>query len=490
MKTLNWAKIPNSKIQGTVFDDIDCNDEDLKIEKIEKLFSRTVAAPKKVEKVSAPPKDVKKTFVEPKVLQNTSIFLRTIKMSLSDFTNKMLNVEEEFITAEIIEKLMDNLPSDNSVVDMIKSWMNEDESNTFDKLERVDQFYLRTSEIPHLKERLEISYLKQTFHQKLDNISATAVNYLTAVTSLQDTKDKIVQLLRYVLAVGNFINFGTRSGNSRGFFLRSLSNLRDVKGSTGSSNLLHFIAEQFPKDHPDCESWTSELQPLSLVTKISLDAAEDELRELDNSLSTAEKHITKITKTSDTDTFKSDMEPILAEFRMVIDLLKGNLDRVKQDLITYVEQFGEKSTNLNDFLKLMVGFIEEYENAIRQNQVAKQRQERERKKRHLAKKMKLAQKEAQDEEQGDKEMNSKRGRVRGRGRGGRGRGGGRVRVSREDKEASDSVMNLLEQARSNTAITSDMLQRRKETFQGSYHGRNPFTTSNKRDDSIRGKSQM
>lgn len=115
-------------------------------------------------------------------------------------------------------------------------------------INRADLFLFGLLKIPNYEQKLmAIIFLKklnpttEELNQKLIQIKKTLENFTNS--------PKLKEFLKLVLAVGNYLNRGSR-GNCYGFRLTSLNKLKDTKGLGGVS-LLNFLVmeiyDKFPK---------------------------------------------------------------------------------------------------------------------------------------------------------------------------------------------------------------------------------------------------
>src|SRR5690606_33458320 len=80
MKPLQWAKIPANKFANTVFSSMNAEKVKIDINSLEQLFCKAEPVKAKVvEEVATPAKVQKVSKVDAKTLQNTAIFLKTLK---------------------------------------------------------------------------------------------------------------------------------------------------------------------------------------------------------------------------------------------------------------------------------------------------------------------------------------------------------------------------------------------------------------------------
>ncbi|KHN83678.1 Disheveled-associated activator of morphogenesis 2, partial [Toxocara canis] len=107
------------------------------------------------------------------------------------------------------------------------------------------------SSIPRYEQRLRCLFIITTFKERLDDVATNIQAITNASISISNSK-RLRYLLRLILAVGNYLNYGKRNGNAFGFALDSLCVLTDVRNSLRSDqNLLHYIIQIADAKFPD-----------------------------------------------------------------------------------------------------------------------------------------------------------------------------------------------------------------------------------------------
>ncbi|ETO03944.1 actin binding protein, partial [Reticulomyxa filosa] len=82
------------------------------------------------------------------------------------------------------------------------------------------------------------------------------------------TSENLRQMLEVILAVGNFLNYGTARGNAYGFHLDPALDMIDgLKANDKSMSLLVFVIEQMHTACPDALKWIDEFELLADASK-------------------------------------------------------------------------------------------------------------------------------------------------------------------------------------------------------------------------------
>jgi len=97
------------------------------------------------------------------------------------------------------------------------------------------------------------------------------------------------EVLRTVLAMGNYMNGGKRNGQALGFKLESLSRLSSTKGTDGQTTLMMHLYEHCKKEQSAGIHLAEELEGISAAMRIDLKELQSEINKIDNKLTKIEK---------------------------------------------------------------------------------------------------------------------------------------------------------------------------------------------------------
>lgn len=105
----------------------------------------------------------------------------------------------------------------------------------------LEKFVLAIKDVPMLKRRLEAVAFRHRFDE-LEAETAEQLGRIDAALEVVDRCQELQSLLRFVLALGNYLNAGSNRGGAYGFKLGSLSKLATVRTCDNKSNLLEYVA--------------------------------------------------------------------------------------------------------------------------------------------------------------------------------------------------------------------------------------------------------
>jgi len=292
MKNFHWSKLRGNQVETTLFKDMKPNAVKLDVSALERLFcqksNEASGAPEK-KKIQAPPKV---SHINPKLLQSVGIFLKQVQSSkeikaVLEKNPKNFNtlVKEAILThnsaildVDRISGLIQGNP-EQSEIDAIKEWAKSPE-NTLDKLNEVDCFFLEISDIPQFISRLKCWRFTLKYKEDNSAIEVELLKLRKGLLCITNAKH-FLTIIEVVLAVGNFMNYGTRTGNTTGFDISVLIKLGETKANeSAAGTLLDYIITTVETNYPEAMGWTKELEDLKYAKEASWDKIDTLMKEL------------------------------------------------------------------------------------------------------------------------------------------------------------------------------------------------------------------
>uniref|UniRef100_A0A8C7G453 Inverted formin 2 n=1 Tax=Oncorhynchus kisutch TaxID=8019 RepID=A0A8C7G453_ONCKI len=241
MKKLNWQKLRAVTDGHSMWTSAQ---KDAPLEpnysSIEQLFCLPVtehkdkgaAAPVKKE-----PKEI--SFIDAKKNLNLNIFLKQFKCSHDEFVVLIQSGDRSKFDVEVLKQLIKLLPEKHEI-DNLKSFLGEKL-----KLANVDRFYISLLAVPCYQLRIDCMLLCEETTSVLDMLKPKADVVESACHTLMPS------FCRLILDVGNFLNYGSHTGNAEGFKISSLLKLTETKANKSRITLLHHILEETELNHPE-----------------------------------------------------------------------------------------------------------------------------------------------------------------------------------------------------------------------------------------------
>ncbi|KAG8514447.1 Adenylosuccinate synthetase isozyme 1 [Galemys pyrenaicus] len=268
MKKLNWQKLPASVAHEHSSMWAGLSGQGAAVEpdfaSIERLFSFPVAKPK--EPTAAParkePKEI--TFLDAKKSLSLNIFLKQFN-SNQEIAAMIQAGDTARFDVEVLKQLLKLLPEKHEV-EHLRSF-SEDPA----RLASADRFYLLLLGIPCYRLRVECMLLCEGTAVLLDTVQPKAQLVLAACQSLL-TSRQLPIFCQLILKIGNFLNYGSHTGDADGFKMSTLLKLTETKSQQSRVTLLHHVLEEVEKSHPDLLQLPQELEGPSQAAGINLEA--------------------------------------------------------------------------------------------------------------------------------------------------------------------------------------------------------------------------
>uniref|UniRef100_A0A8C9SVE7 Inverted formin 2 n=1 Tax=Scleropages formosus TaxID=113540 RepID=A0A8C9SVE7_SCLFO len=233
MKKLNWQKLPSrvvteSQSMWTTMQGESPVEPDYS--SIEELFSLPLAESKDkgpVTVVKKEPKEV--SFIDAKKI----IFHHYIVNKLIYIVAMVQNGDRSKFDVEVLKQFQKLFPEKHEI-ENLKSFQGERE-----KLANADQFYLLLLKVSCYPLRIECMLLCEEAVSLLETLRPKA----ELVEEACQSSPCLPSFCKLILDVGNFMNYGSHTGNAEGFKISTLLKLTETKATKSRVTLLHHILE-------------------------------------------------------------------------------------------------------------------------------------------------------------------------------------------------------------------------------------------------------
>ncbi len=332
MKALHWSKVPDAKLNGTVWLDSSFDEAAAKLDvsEVESLFTagrRESAMPTNLGEAKAPaaaPKNVQ--LIDVKRSNNVSIALARLRKSNDELKACLLDPEKHVLSAEQVSAMLNIIPTADEV-ETVREYAGDRET-----LGKVEQLFLVLADVDALEPRLKALQTTLNYTPQALALSEELTSLIDACEQVRSSK-ALLRLLERVLALGNHLNGTSNRGGAYGFKLADLAKLVQVKSADNKTTLLHYLARitAAAGAGADLEALHEELSQAELVRSVDLAEKRGELAKLAASLEAVKRR---------RDAGKVD-EPFTKKLADFVASNEKNLSKLQSD-------FGAAETKLKE----------------------------------------------------------------------------------------------------------------------------------------------
>ena len=163
-------------------------------------------------------------------------------MTAEQIRDAVLAMDEKMLNLARLQKLKNCCPTPEEI-EVVTSYEGD-----VKLLGNTEKFFMALSSVPNIESRLDIWLFKLNFDEVFGEAEAKIRAVERAVDDLEKS-ETFKQLLRIILAIGNYLNGGTKKGQAYGFKLSTLRQLDSTKTSDNKKTLLQVVVEYV---HQNC----------------------------------------------------------------------------------------------------------------------------------------------------------------------------------------------------------------------------------------------
>ncbi|XP_014167338.1 disheveled-associated activator of morphogenesis 1 isoform X1 [Geospiza fortis] len=417
LKSFNWSKLPENKLAGTVWTNIDDTKvfKILDLEDLERTFSAyqrqqdffvngssrqkedaiddTLSSRHKVKELSV---------IDGRRAQNCNILLSRLKLSNDEIKRAILTMDEqEDLPKDMLEQLLKFVPEKGDI-DLL-----EEHKHELDRMAKADRFLFEMSRINHYQQRLQSLYFKKKFAERVAEVKPK-VEAIRAGSKAVLQSSSLQQLLEVVLAFGNYMNKGQR-GNAFGFKISSLNKIADTKSSIDKNiTLLHYLITVVEKKYPKVLRLHEELRDIPQAAKVNMTELEKEINTLRSGLRAVETELDfqKSQFQQAGDKFVSVVSQFITLASFSFSDVEDLLTEAKELFSKAVKHFGEDTDKMqpDEFFGIFDQFLQAVTEAKQENENMRKRKEEEERRARM---------EAQLKEQRERERKARKAKESG-----------------------------------------------------------------------------
>ncbi|KAG7588294.1 Formin FH2 domain [Arabidopsis suecica] len=266
-------RCPFEQVTTTLFDFIrlfkKAHEENVKKADLEKRKAAN-AKMEHVKGVTLTRKVVHNSLIDLRRAFNIEIMLRKVTMPLPDIMAALLAMDESVLDVDQIENIIRFCPT--------KEEMELLESYTGDKatLGKCDQYFLELMKVPGVESKLRVFSFKIQFGTKITELNK-GLNAVNSACEEVRTSEKLKEILKIILCLGNIMNQGTAKGSAVGFKLDSLLILSDTRAANSEMTLMHYLCKVLASKASDLLDFHKDLESLESASKIHLKLLAEEM---------------------------------------------------------------------------------------------------------------------------------------------------------------------------------------------------------------------
>uniref|UniRef100_A0A8C7D7E7 Inverted formin 2 n=1 Tax=Oncorhynchus kisutch TaxID=8019 RepID=A0A8C7D7E7_ONCKI len=365
MKKLNWQKLPSRVVTDShsMWTSVQVDSLEPDYSSIEELFCLPVTDSKakgSTPAVKQEPKEI--SFIDAKKNLNLNIFLKQFRCSHKDFVAMIQKGDRSKFDVEVLKQLQ-KLQPEKHEIENLKSYKGERE-----KLAGVDQFYLQLLAVPCYALRIECMLLCEEISSVLQMMQPKVKLLDEACESKSSTR--LPSFCMLILDVGNFLNYGSHTGNAEGFKISTLLKLTETKANKSRITLLHHILEEAEQNHDDLLNLPDDLEICEKAARVNLETLQSEASLLIKRLKESEKKVASSSVAAIKEQYLTAIQGSQEACRE-LEARFASIDRKKEDLAQYLCEDSSR-LSLEDLFSTLHSFRGLFIKALKDNQTRRE----------------------------------------------------------------------------------------------------------------------
>ncbi|XP_074579301.1 formin-like protein 5 [Curcuma longa] len=280
LKPLHWVKVTRA-VQGSLWAELQRSGDassasEFDVSELESLFSTAVPKADDSSKSDGRRKSVgsksdKVHLIELRRANNTEIMLTKVKMPLPDMMSAALALDDSILDVDQVENLIKFCPTKEEM-ELLKGYMGDKE-----KLGKCEQFFLELMKVPRVESKLRVFSFKIQFGSQVSDLRKSLNTIDSACAEIRNS-DKLKEIMKKILFLGNTLNQGTARGSAIGFRLDSLLKLTDTRATNNKMTLMHYLCKVIALRSPHLLDFHEDLISLEAASKIQLKSLAEEMQ--------------------------------------------------------------------------------------------------------------------------------------------------------------------------------------------------------------------
>ena len=214
------------------------------------------------------------------------------------------------------------------------------------QLGTVEKWTRAVAAVPRLQQRLHSLVFLLSFPALLADLRGKLQAVRAGVAGLREPRN-LLRALEVVLAVGNYLNGGTKRGQAWGFRLELLAKLGTIKASAASGagrTLMHTVAHLMREHFPAAASGlAAELKECQPAAQHSMEQTAGDVKQLKQSVRQCQAEVTAVALDGGVagSVFGEKVSAFIAGAVPQVEALEDELSELQQALKELAERFGE-----------------------------------------------------------------------------------------------------------------------------------------------------
>ncbi|KAL7888334.1 hypothetical protein AOLI_G00033080 [Acnodon oligacanthus] len=282
--------------------------------------------------------------------QAVGILISSLHLDMKDIQQAVLMLDNSVVDLDAIEALYENRAQPEELERIRKHYETSDEEQV-KLLDKPEQFLYELSRVPEFSLRACCIILQSTFADAIASIKRKTEIVLHVCKDLLE-QDSVKEVLGLVLALGNYMNGGSRTrGQADGFGLDILPKLKDVKSRDNHTSLLDYVVSYYLRNFDEnagtenCIFPLPEPQDVFLAAQVKFEDLSKELRKLGKDLAACERDVQNVcsqTAQIYIHPFKDKMEAFIITAQNEQIATEHQLIQAQKSFRDLVEYFGLK----------------------------------------------------------------------------------------------------------------------------------------------------
>ncbi|KFK25156.1 hypothetical protein AALP_AA8G073200 [Arabis alpina] len=276
LKPLHWVKVTRV-LPGSLWDELQRHGEAytapvFDVSDIKTFFPAIVPQP--VVKTGKPTKNL----IDPKRTTNVEIMLTKVKMPLPDMMAAVLAMDDSVLDIDQIDNLIKFCPTKEEM-ELLKNYTGD--KTTLGKCEQV----------PRVESKLTVFSFKIQFGTQLIEFKKK-LNEVNSACEEVRASEKLIEIMKNILSLGNILNQGTTRGAAVGFKLDSLLKLSDTRAANSKMTLMHYLCKVLASKASVLLDFHKDLESLESASKIQLKLLAEEMQAIIKGLEKLNQELT------------------------------------------------------------------------------------------------------------------------------------------------------------------------------------------------------